>query len=74
MSYNFCVIWMPGKTHHIADTLSRAPVFDTQCRYSIVELECLAIVNAIHKCHCYLAGIKSFKVRTDYSPLVGAFD
>ena len=51
-----------------------ASLSDTQCRYSIVELECLARVNAIHKCHCYLAGIKSFKVWTDYSPLVGAFD
>ena len=27
MSYNFRIIWMPGKTHHIADTLLRAPVF-----------------------------------------------
>ena len=26
-SYNFSVIWTPGKSHHIADALSRAPVF-----------------------------------------------
>ena len=26
-SYNFTVIWTPGKNHHIADALSRAPVF-----------------------------------------------
>ena len=26
-SYNFSVIWTPGKNHHIADALSRAPVF-----------------------------------------------
>ena len=26
-NYNFTVIWTPGKTHHIADALSRAPVF-----------------------------------------------
>ena len=27
-SYTFEVIWTPGKTHYIADALSRAPVFD----------------------------------------------
>ena len=26
-AYNFSVIWTPGKSHHIADALSRAPVF-----------------------------------------------
>ena len=26
-TYNFSVIWTPGKSHHIADALSRAPVF-----------------------------------------------
>ena len=26
-AYNFSVIWKPGKSHHIADALSRAPVF-----------------------------------------------
>ena len=26
-SYNFTVVWTPGKNHHIADALSRAPVF-----------------------------------------------
>ena len=26
-SYNFSVIWTPGKSHHIADALSHAPVF-----------------------------------------------
>ena len=27
MNYNFSVIWTPGKSHHIVDALSRAPVF-----------------------------------------------
>ena len=27
MSYNFTVKWVPGKTHYIADALSRGPVF-----------------------------------------------
>ena len=46
----------------------------TQSRYSMVELECLAIVHAIQKCHYYLAGITRFEVWTDHFPLVGAFD
>ena len=46
----------------------------TQSRYSTVELECLAIVHAIQKCHYYLAGIIRFEVWTDHRPLVGAFD
>ena len=36
-----------------------------------MELECLAIVHAIQKCHYYLAGITRFKVWTDHRPLVG---
>ena len=27
ISYNFSVIWIPGKSHHIANALSHAPVF-----------------------------------------------
>ena len=46
----------------------------TQSRYSTVELECLAIVHAIQKCHYYLAGITRFEVWTDDRPLVGAFE
>ena len=45
----------------------------TQSRYSTVELECLAIVHAIQKCHYHLAGIPRFEVWTDHRPLVGAF-
>ena len=26
-AHNFSVIWTPGKSHHIVDVLSRAPVF-----------------------------------------------
>ena len=42
-------------------------------RYSTVELECLAIVHAIQKCHYYVAGVQQFEVWTDHRPLVGAF-
>ena len=45
----------------------------TQSRYSTVELECLAIVHAIQKCHYYLAGVQQLEVWTDHRPLVGAF-
>ena len=50
-----------------------ASLSPTQSRYSTVELECLAVVNAIQKCHYYLAGITRFEVWTDHRPLVGAF-
>ena len=36
-AYNFSVIWTPGKSHHIADALSRVPVFGP-CKLSF-ELE-----------------------------------
>ena len=39
-----------------------------------MELECLATVNAIQKCHYYLAGVTRFEVWTDHRPLVGAFE
>ena len=38
-----------------------------------MELEFLAIVHAIQKCHYYLVGIPRFEVWTDHRPLVGAF-
>ena len=51
-----------------------ASLSPTQSRYSTVELECLAIVHAIQKCHYYyLAGIPRFEVWTDHRLLVGAF-
>ena len=50
-----------------------ASLSPTQSRYSTVELECLAIVHAIQKCHYYLAGVQQFEVWTDHRPLVGAF-
>ena len=51
-----------------------ASLSPTQSRYSMVELECLAIVHTILKCHYYLAGITRFEVWTDHRPLVGAFE
>ena len=45
----------------------------TQSRYATVELECLGIVWAIHKCDFYLRGLPSFTVLTDHRPLEGVF-
>ena len=50
-----------------------ASLSPTQFRYSTVELECLAIVHAIQKCHYNLAGITRNEGWTDHRPLVGAF-
>ena len=47
-----------------------ASLSPTQSRYSTVELECLAIINAIQKCHYYLVGVPKFEVWTDHRPLV----
>jgi len=41
--------------------------------YSMVELELLAIVWAVKKCHYYLKGIPKFTVVTDHKPLEGIF-
>ena len=47
-SYNFSVIWTPGKTHHIADALSRAPVFGPcDMSFEPEQLEhCLRLFNS----------------------------
>ena len=45
----------------------------TQQRYATVELECLGIVWAMHKCAFYLRGLPNFTVVTDHRPLEGVF-
>ena len=45
-------------------------ISDTESRYSITELEMLAVVWAIKKCHVYLFGMKNFTIRTDHRPLL----
>ena len=46
-SYNFTVIWTPGKDHHIADALSRAPVFGPcETKFDTEQLEqCMRIFD-----------------------------
>ena len=43
---------------------------DTESRYSVIELECLAVMWACHKCHVYLAGLPHFDLVVDQRPLV----
>ena len=43
---------------------------DTESRYAVIELECLAVAWAIKKCHTFLAGMTHFTVITDHSPLI----
>ena len=43
---------------------------DTESRYSVIELECLAVMWACRKCHVYLAGLPHFDLVVDHRPLV----
>lgn len=43
---------------------------DTESRYAVIELECLAVAWAIKKYHLFLAGLDHFMVITDHSPLI----
>ena len=45
----------------------------TQQRYAIIELECMATQWAIKKYEFYLRGLPTFDVLTDHRPLVGIF-
>ena len=42
---------------------------DAETRYAVIELECLAVAWAAHKCSLYLLGT-SFEVITDHRPLI----
>ena len=43
---------------------------DTESRYAVVELECLACLWALRKCHIFLAGLSQFDLVVDHRPLV----
>ena len=63
MEYTPEVKWVPGKTHYIADALSRSPMFDNytiSCNYQSVE----SVLNSIKE------GAKS----TQYAILQGAVE
>ena len=44
IGYQFKILWTPGKTHHIADALSRAPVFQPEENQDI--LACSILVDS----------------------------
>ena len=48
----------------------------TSCQqnYATIEVECLAIFNAVNKCKLFLHGAKHFTGITDHKPLVGIFN
>jgi len=39
-----------------------------ESRYTVIELECLAVGWAMKKCHLFLAGLGHFTIVTDYNP------
>ena len=43
---------------------------DTESRYAVIELECLAVAWAVKKCNTFLAGIDHFMVIVDHHPLI----
>ena len=43
---------------------------DTESRYTVVELELLAVTWAIWKCRVFLMGMQHFDVITDHNPLI----
>jgi len=47
---------------------------DTESRYSMVELELLAVVWAMKKCRLYLAGLPHFELLVDHQPLRSILD
>ena len=57
-----------GDTWELVQAGSRF-LSDTESRYTVIELELLAVTWAIQKCRIFLAGIPHFKVITDHHPL-----
>ena len=43
---------------------------DTESRYAVIELECLAVAWGVKKCQIFLSGLEHFTVVTDHNPLV----
>jgi hypothetical protein len=43
---------------------------DAECRYAMIELECLAAAWAMRKCRQFLEGLPSFRLVTDHRPLI----
>ncbi|KAG1649620.1 Equilibrative nucleoside transporter 4 [Nymphon striatum] len=70
----FCLIQHDKENNIRLISCGSCSLTPTQSRYATIELECLAIQWAIHKCEFWLRGICHFKVVTDHRPLVGVFN
>ena len=60
MEYNFVTKWVPGKNHHIADALSRAPLFaakEGENMASDTARACLVQPARVNKLQMLLDGI-----------------
>ena len=59
--YNFKLGWVPGKVHHIADALSRAPVFDPaeeDYDEELLDPHC-HFANIIHNCNAVMGKVNT---------------
>ena len=68
----FALLQQPTPSTHALIMCGSCSLSETQSRYATIELECLAIQYAIHKCTFYLKGLPSFKILTDHKPLCRA--
>ena len=58
LPYSFMVTWVPGKTHYIADALSRYPVFEPEADHIPTEdaTVCLS-TTAVNTIQCITGAI-----------------
>ena len=64
----FALFQHQGNGWHLIQCGSRF-ISETESRYAMIELECLAVVWAMQKCHVFLAG-SPFTLIIDHKPLV----
>lgn len=69
----FTLMQQDGDTMKLIQCGSRF-ISQTESRYSTTEIEMLAVIWAMKKCHVYLMGMNSFKLVTDHRALVSLLD
>ena len=60
------------RSHETGATVQAGSRFltDTESRYAVIELECLAVAWAVKKCSIFLSGLDYFTIVTDHNPLI----